>query len=214
MRFVPAVLVFLATLSASLPVAARPACAQAAALRINEVLAGPGRDWNGDGAVSTRDDEWIEIVNPGPAPVDLSSFFVMDGDSIPRCGLSGLLGPGGHRQVTGKEAYDWEKATGHPAFGLSLANTGDRVTLWQVAGAETLFVDGVTYASAAAGTDRALGRSPDGGDGWVLFDQLNPYTGAGLPPGNGCAPTPGQPNVCDTTPTRAITWGALKGIYR
>jgi hypothetical protein len=197
-----------------LPVDARPACAQTATLRINELMAGPARDWNGDGVYSSRDDEWVEIVNTGSGSVDLAAFFVMDGDSSPRCGLTGMLAPGARRVVTGKEAYDWERATGHPAFGLSLGNSGDRVTLWQVSGAETLYVDGVTYASAQAASDRSLGRFPDGGDGWVVWDQLNPYTGTTPPLGNGCAPTPALPNACDTTPVRRATWGEVKAIYR
>jgi len=214
MRFAYAAFVLLFSCSSYLPVNARPACAQTTSLRINEVLAGPSRDWNGDGVFSSRDDEWIEIVNTGSASIDLSAFFVMDGDSIPRCGLTGVLEGGGHRLVTGKESWDWEKATGHPAFGLSLGNSGDRVTLWQVMGADTLFVDGVSFGSTAGASDRALGRSPDGSDNWVLWDQLNPYTGSTQPLGNGCLPTPGGPNSCDTTPTRRSTWGEIKAIYR
>jgi hypothetical protein len=214
MRFVPAALIVLFACVLCLPVHARTACAQAAPLRINEIMAGPASDWNGDATFSSRDDEWIEIVNMGSSAVDLADFFVMDGDSVPRCGLTGLLPASGHRVVFGKEAYDWEKATGYPAFGLSLANTGDRVTLWQVAGAETLFVDGYTYGSHEAGSDRSVGRAPDGGDSWAVFDQLNPYAGTTPPSGNGCPPTPGQPNGCDLTPVRATTWGAIKSIYR
>jgi len=214
MRFVSLLLAVVCAALSSLPVAATPACAQAAALRINEVMAGPARDWNGDGVFSSRDDEWVEIVNVGSATVDLAAFFVMDGDSIPRCGLSGALAPGERRLVTGKEAYDWERANGFPAFGLSLGNSGDRVTLWQVAAPETVFVDGVTYAAHAGASDRALARAPDGGDGWALFDKLNPYTGALQPQGNRCDPTPALPNQCDITPSRAVTWGAIKTIYR
>src|SRR5258705_10564955 len=152
MRLVSALLAVLAVALPSRPVAARPACADGF-VRINEVMAGPTRDWNNDGVFSSRDDEWIEIVNVGVAPIDLGMFFVMDGDSIPRCGLTGLLPPGGHRLVTGKESWDWEKATGHPAFGLSLANTGDRVTLWQVSGPETRFAHAVTFGRQREAND-------------------------------------------------------------
>ena len=214
MRLVSALFAVVAIVLPSLPVAARPACADPGALRINEILAGPTRDWNNDGVFSSRDDEWIEIVNTGPASVDLAAFFVMDGDSIPRCGLTGVLAPGGRRLVTGKESWDWERATGHPAFGLSLANSGDRVTLWHVAGTDTTFVDGVTFGSQSGASDRALARFPDGTDTWILFDKLNPYTGTNPPLGNKCDPTPALVNACDVTPTRSVTWGSLKSIYR
>ncbi len=213
MRFASALLAFLFVAFSGLPVAARPACAQGF-LKINEIMAGPTRDWNNDGVFSSRDDEWVEIVNVGVGSIDLSAFFLMDGDSIPRCGLTGILAPGGHRLVTGLESWNWEKATGHPAFGLSLANSGDRVTLWQVTGTDTTFVDGVTFGSQAGASDRSLARFPDGIDSWILFDKLNPYTGTSPPLGNKCDPTPGLPNACDVTPTRNTTWGSLKAIYR
>lgn len=114
----------------------------------------------------------------------------------------------------GKNSYDWERATGHPAFGFSLSNSGDSVLLWQVAGAETLLVDHYTYRSHEAAADRAIGRLPDGGAGWALFDGLNPYTGTTPPQGNGCNPTPGGENVCGGTPARAVTWGSVKSRYR
>jgi hypothetical protein len=182
-------------------------------LVLNEFVAGPARDWDGSGAVSTRDDEWIEVWNSAAETLDLSSFLVTDSDRLPRYAFSGTLGPGERRLVFGKQSYDWEKANGFPAFGLSLSNTGDTVMLWQVAGAETLLVDSYAYQSHEAAADRAVGRKPDGGP-WILFDGLNPYVGTTLPPGTGCSPTPGLANVCDGTPTRTPTWGRLKTLYR
>jgi hypothetical protein len=194
--------------------AASPACAQST-LRLNEILAGPGRDWNGDGTFSSRDDEWVELVNTGSAPLDLAGHLLTDADRLPRYALSGTLAPGGRVFVTGKAAYDWERATGHPAFGLSLGNSGDAVMLWKVEGPDTLMVDAYTYRSHEAAVDRAIGHSPDGAEGaWVLFDALNPYTGTTPPAGNGCAPTPAEPNVCGGTPTAPVTWGRVKTLYR
>ncbi len=40
---------------------------------LNEFLAGPARDWNGNGSISTRDDEWVEVFNAG-ATVYPSAF--------------------------------------------------------------------------------------------------------------------------------------------
>ncbi len=182
-------------------------------LLLNEFVAGPARDWDGSGTLSTRDDEWVEIHNSGTETLDLSFFLVTDADRLPRYAFSGTLGPGERRLVFGRESYDWEKAHGYPAYGLSLANTGDTVMLWQVAGAETLLVDSYAYQGHEAAADRAVGRKPDGGS-WALFDGLNPYVGTTLPPGTGCAPTPGLANVCDDTPASIPTWGRLKALYR
>ena len=182
-------------------------------LLLNEFVAGPAQDWDGSGALSTRDDEWVEVYNSGPETLDLSFFVVTDSDRLPRYAFSGALGPGERRLVFGRESYDWEKAHGFPAYGLSLSNSGDTVMLWQVAGAETLLVDSYAYLSHEAAADRAVGRAPDGGS-WALFDGLNPYVGTTPPPGTNCAPTPGLANVCVSTPARTPTWGRLKSLYR
>jgi hypothetical protein len=212
MRLVSTLFPLLSTLLSLSPSLASSACAQSA-LRINEILAGPARDWDGSGAFSSRDDEWVEVVNTGSTPLALDGHFITDGDSIPRFALSGSLDPGERRLVYGRESYDWERATGHPAFGFSLGNSGDAVMLWQVAGAETLLVDAYTYKAHEAAADRATGRTPDGGD-WQLYDGLNPYAGSALPSGNGCPPTPAAANICDITPTLPTTWGRVKAIYR
>src|SRR6185503_7333199 len=172
------------------------------------------RDWDGSGAFSSRDDEWVEIVNAGGSPIDLASFLITDADSIPRMALSGMLGAGERRLIYGKDSYDWERATGHPAFGLSLGNSGDSVILWEVVGPDTVVVDAYAYKAHEAAADRATGRSPDAGDEWKLFDGLNPYTGTLLPAGNSCDPTPDATNACGQTPAARVTWGMIKSIYR
>jgi hypothetical protein len=204
---------FLALVSlAHLPARATPACA--ADLHLNELCAGPARDWNGDGAFSSRDDEWVEVVNAGLSPLDLAGFFITDGDSIPRFAFAGALAPGTHRVVFGSESVEWERAAGYPVFGFSLGNSGDQVMLWQVTAAETLLVDTYAYRSHEAAADRAVGRQPDASGGWTLFDGLNPYSGTTSPPGTGCMPTPGAANTCPSTPSRPTSWGELKTRYR
>ena len=182
-------------------------------LLLNEFVAGPARDWDGSGTLSTRDDEWIEVVNAGSETLDLSNFLLTDGDRLPRYAFSGTLGPGGRRLVFGKDSYDWEKAHGFPAYGFSLSNTGDTVMLWQIAEAETVLVDSYAYKSHEAAADRAVGRVPDGG-AWTLLDGLNPYVGTTPPQGSGCVPTPGAADVCENTPAQSATWGRLKALYR
>jgi hypothetical protein len=213
MRLVSGFFAFLVVASFALPSASAFA-APTSAIRLNEIMAGPARDWDGSGTFSSRDDEWVEIVNAGVGDAVLDGFLITDGDSLPRYALSGVLPGGGHLMVTGKQSHDWEVATSNPAFGLSLANTGDAVLLWQVVGADTLLVDGYTYKSHEAAADRAIGRWPDASGEWVIFDSLDPYTGTTPPQGNGCPPSPGAINVCNATPTRPETWGRVKLLYR
>jgi hypothetical protein len=184
-----------------------------AGLLLNEFLAGPARDWDGSGALSTRDDEWIEVWNDALAPLDLTGFFVTDGDTLPRYGFAGVLGPHERLVVFGKDAVDWERGHGFPVFGLSLGNTGDRVMLWRASGSDTTLVDEYVYLSHEAAADRAVGRGVDGGT-WMLFDGLDPYAGSTPPLGTGCPPSPSSPNACAPTPALHASWGKLKTLYR
>ena len=189
-----------------------PVRAAAPGLVLNEFLAGPASDWNGSGAVSTRDDEWVEVYNGGATAVDLSSFLLTDSDRLPRYAFGGTLEPGGWRIVFGSDSYAWEKAQGYPAYGLSLGNSGDTVMLWQVAGAETLLVDSYVYKSHEAAADRSAGRRVDGGE-WALFDGLDPYSGTTPPLATGCVPSPAATNLCGDTPAPTPTWGRIKSLY-
>ena len=50
---------------------------------------------------------------------------------------------------------------------------------------------------------------------WDLFDAMLPYTGSLLPAGNGCAPTPGAPNICPApVANEAASFGGVKAIFR
>jgi hypothetical protein len=188
--------------------------AAACEVRINEFMAAPGRDWDGNALFSARDDEWVELVNTGAGLVALSEFVLTDFDSTWRWQGSGTLGPGEHRAVFGSDAVAWQNANGASIAGFSLANAGDTVRLWHVTATETTLVESYTYKAHEAGTDRALGRLPDMTGEWQLFDALNPYTGALTPQGNGCSPTPRNPNACSSTPVAPSSWGRVKATYR
>jgi hypothetical protein len=198
-----------AALAVALLWTAAPASAQVV---LNEIMASPARDWNGDGTVSSRDDEWVEIFNAGSSPVALDGYRLADADTTWRFAFSGTLGPLERRLVYGSESYAWEKATKHPAYGLSLNNGGDTVRLWKFTGADSAQVDVVTYGAVEGGGDRAFGRFPDGGANWKVFDSLNPAPTGSNPPGTACAPTPGAQNGCPTA-IQPLTWGAIRMIY-
>jgi hypothetical protein len=187
----------------------------AAQVAINELLADPARDWDGDGALSSRDDEWVEIINLGKVAVDLAGYRLADGEGKPvwRYGFSGVLEAGAVRVVYGSDARAWEEANSFPVYGLSLNNTGDRMAIYRIAGTDTSIVDSYTYAETAARNDRSIGRRADAPTVWVVFDAYNRCTAACVPAGSGCYPTPGSPNTC-TTPTKSESWGSIKAIYR
>jgi hypothetical protein len=179
----------------------------------SEILAGPARDWSGDGVFDARDDEWLEVGNYGPAPVDLAPYRVSDADSTIRYAFSGSLAPGGVLVVTGAQALAWQRSVGRTATGLSLNNAGDTVILFRLGAADTTAVDVKTYNSIEGAADRSTGRLGATGAVWALFDALNKYTGGGQPPSTGCPPTPALENACPT-PVSSTTWGKIKQAYR
>lgn len=186
-----------------------------AQVSINEFLADPARDWDGDSVVNSRDDEWIEIINRGQSAADLAGYRLADGEGRPvwRYEFSGTLGPGAVRLVFGSDSKAWEESNGFPQYGLSLNNSGDRIRLYRIAGADTVLMDSYLYAEIAARDDRAIGRRTDSPDAWVTFDGYNPCTSNCDPAGSGCYPTPNARNTC-VTATESHTWGAIKSMYR
>src|SRR5881397_1510984 len=68
--------------------------AAAPGLRLNEILASPARDWDGDGLYDSKNDEWLEIQNVGPDPLALEEYRVADAAKTVRFALSGTLAPG------------------------------------------------------------------------------------------------------------------------
>jgi hypothetical protein len=202
----------LVLLTLALSILASPVHAQ---LLINEVLSAPARDWNGDGEIDFKNDEWVEILNAGSAPVDLTGLYLKDatGDAY-HYGFSGTLMPGEVLLVLGSDAVAWQAANDAGSTGLSLNNGGDTVELWRdVEFPRVLQVlDAVPITAHAAGSDRALGRLPESLD-WVLFDELNPYSGDLLPLGTLCSPSPGGLNVCSAVPAEESSFGYLKSMH-
>ena len=188
--------------------------AGAAQIRLNELIADPASDWDGDGVLDTKLDEWVEVVNTGPDTVDLSNYRLSDasgGTDTYRFALSGALAPGAAVAIYGADAVAWQASQGIATSGLSLNNGGDTVYLYDVSSGTPVEVDVVTYAGVVVIDDRAIGRIPSGTGNWVVFDGLNPYSGDVLPP-TGCMPSPGEAVSCPT-PVEETSWGRVKSLY-
>ena len=207
MKYVAFLLVALSAITSLAPTGA-------AQIRLNEVLADPARDWDGDGQVSSKLDEWVEIVNIGSSSVDLSRYRISDASAGIdwRFALAGTLAPGAVRVVFGSEVVAWQSANGVGQFGFSLNNGGDTVSLYEVVGSDTTEVDSYQYASSWVADDRSVGRHPIGSGIWVVFDGLNPFSGTDPSP-TGCMPSPGTTTQC-TTPVELSTWGTIKSRYK
>ena len=186
-------------------------------LIINEILADPASDWDGDGTIDFKGDEWIEVINVGDTTIDLSTYWLRDDTGTENhLQLSGMLPRGEVAVFYGSQAVAWQASQGLSTTGFSLNNDGDVVRLLRtIPGSpdfELMYV--AHYEDHLAEDDRSCGWNFDMND-WELFDALLPYTGSLVPGGNGCAPTPGLPNICTSqVATEALTYGAVKAMYR
>jgi hypothetical protein len=191
--------------------------AASAQVLVNELLADPASDWDGDGTVGSKTDEWVEVINAGASSVDMSGYRLGDlsGGYSWRYGFTGTLDPGAVIVVYGTDSQAWQTANGFTVAGLSLNNTGDTVLLYKIEGSDTLVADSYAYVSHEVLDDRSTGRRMGTPAEWRVFDALNPYSGTNPPLGTGCAPTPGSVNECDAlVPIEETTWGAIKEMFR
>ena len=139
-------------------------------LKINE--------WLANGKVLFADD-FIELYNPDPLPVDLSQMFITDNPiSQP---YKQTLGPLSYIAGEGYKAFDADDSDNPGHLDFQLNATKEMIALLDP---ERNMIDQVFYGPQT--TDYSQGRNPDGGDIIAFFD----------------LPTPDLPNTSsDTDPT-------------
>ncbi|MDQ1612585.1 MAG: large repetitive protein, partial [Pyrinomonadaceae bacterium] len=129
-------------------------------------------DANRDGVRSADDDEFIEVLNISPSPVDISGVFVSDTTAKRFTFPAGTILAGGSSLVVfGGGAPPRDAAFGgasiYTAASLGLNDGGDTISLKLTVGDAELIIASQSYGTAAAqGTppapvDQSLTRSPD-----------------------------------------------------
>lgn len=190
---------------------------EAATLIINEYLADPpdgaAGDANGDGVRDATADEFVEIVNSGPAPLDISSFTMSDATQTRFTVPSGKIIPPGEAAVVfggGTPTGAFGNATMNGLVfaaggsGLSLNNGGDTITVKDNLGA---VVDVVTYGATEGGANQSITRSPDITGPFVEHSTAAGSGGALFSPGtrvNGAPFTTTDPVIASISPAGAI----------
>lgn len=127
---------------------------------INEILADPNGDANGDGTVNTDNDEFVEIVNRSGSTVDISGWQIYDAVGLKHTIPEGttindnvaivIFGGG---TPTGIPGIVQVASVGY----LQLNNTGDDVILKDTSG---VTVASYTYGSEG-GDNQSIARNPD-----------------------------------------------------
>ena len=133
-----------------------------AQLLINEVLADPPSDSNGDGVSSSGQDEFVEFVNTSGAVLDLEGWTVSDGIGVKHTFTGPTLLEDGAVLVLfggGEPTGSFGGATVMTASGgsLGLNNSGDTITVADSEGVEMAFFE----FGSEGGNDTSLTRDPD-----------------------------------------------------
>jgi hypothetical protein len=135
---------------------------------INEILASPLGDANGDGTVDAYQDEFIELYNAGGTAVDLSGWTLSDDDApggefvfpegttLPALGFLTLFGGGSPTGFSGPVFVDDGR------IGNGLSNSGDAVALRR----SGELVDQRTYGPEGNFGESMI-RLPDGYGDWT-----------------------------------------------
>jgi hypothetical protein len=118
-------------------------------------------------------DDWLELYNPGPQPVDLGGLYLTDDLSDPtRFRITDGITIASEGFVLFWTDGDVEQGPFHTSFRLDA--DGEEIGLFGAVG--TVTIDTVAFGPQV--TDDATGRLPDGAGDWGLL----------------CLPTPGAPN--------------------
>lgn len=137
---------------------------------INEIHADPDAangDANGDGTISSSQDEFVELVNASPIAIDMSYYTISDGiglrHTFPQATIlqpnDGLVVFGGG-EPAGFEYYEVQTAS---TGTLGLNNSGDDLVVKDSFGNTVAFY---TYGSEA-GNNQSITRDPDITGGFV-----------------------------------------------
>jgi hypothetical protein len=192
-----------------------------ATLVINEYLADPAGstagdlagDANGDGVRDSTDDEFVEIVNTGPLPLNIGLFTISDaaqtrftfpaGKIIPPGEAAVVFGGGTPTGAFGNAATNGLVFTAGSA-GLSLNNGGDTIVVKDNSG---VVVATITFGATEGSANQSITRNPDISGTFVPHSTASGSGGSLFSPGarvNGLPFTTTDPIVASITPPGVV----------
>jgi hypothetical protein len=137
-------------------------------------------------------DDWVEIYNGGPSPVNLSGLNLSDNLAIPNKYTfpNVILGPHDFLLVW----CDGTPGQGvfHANYQLSATN-GEQLGLFASAANGYAVIDSLSFGPQT--TDVSYGREPDGGPVWRFYSRPSPRLSNTLPIAVGEEPAPAAPGV-------------------
>jgi hypothetical protein len=140
------------------------------------------------GTLASPGDEWIELHNPGPDPVDLSGWHLRDGGDL-NISLSGTIAPFSYLLLERTDDSTVSNIAAHQIYSGSLSNAGEALELTDPSGG---LVDTANQAGGGWPAGEANSRA-----------SMQRRGGTDLPGNWGTYPGPGGPAVdANGTPIR------------
>jgi len=137
-------------------------------------------------------EDWIELYNASPNPIDIGGLYLTDETVEPTTWQipAGMTIPGGGFLLVWADD-DTEQGPTHTSF--KLGASGEEIGLF---GANGLHIDSIIFDEQL--TDRSMGRLPDGGANWVILPTSTPsQSNDGEPPCPGDVDGDGLVGVAD-----------------
>ena len=139
-------------------------------LYINEFLASNDANYADENG---EYDDWIEIYNPGPNPIDIGGMYISDDKTDLTTWQIPTTDPGKTTIPAGGFLVLWadkQSEQGILHVEIKLSGSGEDVVLTAPNG--TTIIDSYTFGEQS--TDVSMGRMPDGSDNWVTFTTPTP----------------------------------------
>ncbi len=143
------------------------------------------------GTLASSNDEWIELYNPGPDPINLFGWILTDGGDI-NVHLLGRIDPGSYFLLERGDDRTISNVVADLIYTGALSNGGEELRLLDPAGAEVDIVnpEGGAWPAGDAAMHASMELAPSG------WGSHPPYGGLGLDAaGQPVAGSPRHPNA-------------------
>ncbi len=151
---------------------------QAQVLIVNEFMASNDSSYADENG---EYDDWIEIFNPGPNPVDIGGMYITDDLADPTAWQIPTTAPDSTTIPAGGFLVLWadkQPEQGVLHVNIKLSSGGEQIGLFASDGVTP--IDTLTFGAQI--TDSSYGRYPDGSDTWMIFNNPTPgYTNRPIP---------------------------------
>ena len=117
-------------------------------------------------------DDWFEIFNPNPFPVNLAGYYLTNNYSnpfvyqVPSGNPSTIIPAWGYKIIW----CDKELTQGPLHADFKLTAAGDSIGIVSPGG---IWIDSLNFSTQPS--DVSVGRTPDGGNSWTSFNTSTPY---------------------------------------